>query len=126
MKNNVLLDSDVIIWFLRGRVDIKEKLQKFFMQEPIYTTPVSVAEIYAGLRSNESKMIKEFFNQLNVSTITYDIGCMAGEFLNKYSKSHGVELGDALIAASVLTFNLKLWTLNSKHYPMLSSQYLIN
>ena len=125
MKNSVLLDSDVIIWFLRGRVDIKEKLQKFFLEETLYTTPVSVAEIFAGLRPHESKMIKEFFNQLNISTITYDIGCMAGEYLNKYSKSHSLELGDALIAASVLTFNLKLWTLNTKHYPMLQSHDFI-
>ena len=33
-------------------------------------------------------------------------------------KSHSVELGDALIAACASSTDLKLWTLNKKHYPM--------
>jgi predicted nucleic acid-binding protein len=33
-------------------------------------------------------------------------------------KSRGVELGDALIAASAGVSGLMLWTMNKNHYPM--------
>jgi hypothetical protein len=42
----------------------------------------------------------------------------AGQYLKSYAKSHGVQLGDALIAACGSVENLQLWTLNRKHYPM--------
>ena len=45
------------------------------------------------------------------------IGKVVGFFINKYRKSHSVELADALIAACVKVKELKLWTLNKKHYP---------
>lgn len=100
MQNDVLLDSDVIIWILRGKQEIIEKAQKLFSIKQIHTTPISAAEIHAGLRHDEVKFVNDFFRQIVVTTITYEIGCVAGEFLKKYSKSHGVEMGDALIAAS--------------------------
>jgi len=46
------------------------------------------------------------------------MGKKAGEYLQSYAKSHGLELGDALIAASAHITNVPLWTLNKKHYPM--------
>jgi predicted nucleic acid-binding protein len=42
----------------------------------------------------------------------------AGEYLRIFAKSHHVELGDALIAATVSIHNLDLWTRNRRHYPM--------
>ena len=47
-----------------------------------------------------------------------EIGRKAGEYLRLYRRSHGVELGDALIAATASAHGLKLWTRNRKHYPM--------
>jgi predicted nucleic acid-binding protein len=35
-----------------------------------------------------------------------------------YGKSHGVELGDALIAAGAVINGATIWTRNRKHYPM--------
>jgi predicted nucleic acid-binding protein len=46
------------------------------------------------------------------------VGLRAGEYLRRYRKSHAVELGDALIAASAVASGARLWTRNRKHYPM--------
>jgi len=35
-----------------------------------------------------------------------------------FAKSHSVELGDALIAATASAHGLELWTRNRRHYPM--------
>jgi hypothetical protein len=46
------------------------------------------------------------------------VGRRAGEYLRRYRKSHSVELGDALIAATAVVSGAMLWTRNRKHYPM--------
>jgi predicted nucleic acid-binding protein len=47
-----------------------------------------------------------------------EIGRRAGDYLRRYRKSHGVELGDALIAATAVANGSTIWTRNRKHYPM--------
>ena len=37
--------------------------------------------------------------------------------LGQYAKSHGMELGDALIAATAAVHKVELWTRNRRHYP---------
>lgn len=49
---------------------------------------------------------------------------MAGEYIRRYRKSHSVELGDALIAASAVVSGAALWTRNRKHYPMPELKFL--
>jgi len=58
------------------------------------------------------------FAALTCVPIDAEIGRRAGEYLRLYAKSHGVELGDALIAATASIHGLTLWTRNRKHYPM--------
>jgi predicted nucleic acid-binding protein len=45
-------------------------------------------------------------------------GRKAGDYLRQFSKSHSVELGDALIAATALLNRAQHWTRNRKQYPM--------
>ena len=39
-------------------------------------------------------------------------------YLARYSRSHGVRIADALVAAAASVAGLRLWTLNRRHYPM--------
>ncbi len=115
----ILIDSDIIIWILRGNEKTLAQFKKLFEQSPLYTTPVTVAEIWAGARKNEEKIITDIFQSVEVLPIDKQIGIRAGEFIHKFSRSHSVELADALIASSVINYDLRLWTMNIKHYPML-------
>ena len=38
--------------------------------------------------------------------------------MKSYSRSHGLELADALVAAAAHVNGISLWTLNKRHYPM--------
>jgi len=116
---DVLLDTDVIIEFLRGRSIIRERLRALLEQEiRLVYTPISIAEIHAGLRAGEEGSIEAFFSALDAIPLDNEIGEKAGEYLRKYAKGHGVELADAFIAAVASLRDLCLWTLNRKHYPM--------
>lgn len=55
---------------------------------------------------------------LEALALSAEIGRQAGRYLNRYSRSHGVELADALVAATGLVNRIPLWTLNKRHYPM--------
>lgn len=115
------MDTDILIWILRGREDIKEQFERAVKETNgyLYITPIQIAEIYAGLRESEKKITEEFLQGFLTIGIDEEVGKMAGFFINRYRKSHSVELADALIAACVKIKSLKLWTLNKKHYPML-------
>jgi predicted nucleic acid-binding protein len=116
---DILLDSDVIIEWLRGYQPVAGTVLRLLESgHTLLWTPVSIAEIFSGARKDEVVRIETLFLILETLTISEPIGKNAGQYLQKYSKSHGVELGDALIAASANVANLMLWTLNKKHYPM--------
>ena len=115
----IVLDSDVIIECLRGNATVTEKLKQLYLSATIISyTPISSAEIYAGVRENERRKVKYFFDNLNFLPIDDEAGVKAGDYLRKFSKSHNVEIADALIAASAFINKAKLYTHNKKHYPM--------
>lgn len=115
----IILDSDVLIWWLRGREDVVRRMKELVEGGyKLYTTPVNVAEIWAGVRAGEERKVERMFEIIEVVKLDVEVGRMAGEYLSRYGKSHGVELGDALIAGCVERYGLSLWTFNMRHYPM--------
>ena len=115
----ILLDSDVIIEWLRGHPPFTQQMIVLIeAHADLCWTPVSIAEILAGSRKSEDDAIADLFLLLEALPLTTDVGRKAGQYLKSYAKSHGVELGDALIAASASSSDRQLWTRNKKHYPM--------
>jgi predicted nucleic acid-binding protein len=116
----VLVDSDVLIEVIRARdaatlarwADLAES------DDVVLCTPVSMAELWHGARPSEHRVLHDLFRALVCVTMDAETGTQAGEYLRAYHKSHGVELGDALIAAAVTQHHAVLWTRNRKHYPM--------
>ena len=117
--DKVLLDSDVIIEWLRGHDPFVAQIASLLERKSeLFWTPISVAEIYAGARKAEEFQISKLFVLMESIELSLSHGKIAGEYLKAYSKSHSVELADALIAACSRSEGLPLWTLNKKHYPM--------
>ena len=116
----VFVDTDVLIEVLRGRnpaiTEIWQRLAA--SQVAVLISPVTIAEVGAGARPSEKGAIARMFAPLICVPIDALIGHRAGEYLFRYAKSHNIEIGDALIAASAVQSNAALWTRNRKHYPM--------
>jgi predicted nucleic acid-binding protein len=116
---DILLDSDIIIAWLRGHGPISGPVLKLLEnRHTLLWTPVSIAEIFCGVKAAEIQQIEKLFLVLETIPISESIGRQAGLYLQKYSKSHGIELGDALIAATAGVSGFMLWTMNKKHFPM--------
>ena len=116
----VLIDSDILIEVTRARdAEILEKWRDLAGSDrEVLCSPVTVAELWHGARPSEHPALEALFSALKIIPIDHEVGRRAGEFLNQYAKSHHVELGDALIAATARLPGVELWTRNRKHYPM--------
>jgi len=113
-----LIDTDVIIWFLRGRKETVELIKKF--QETTLPTclPISIVEVLSGVKKGEEEITFEFLNSLEIISIDKIIAIKAGNLLREYRK-RGITLGinDTIIGATCLVNDLILVTYNPKHYP---------
>ena len=116
----VLVDSDVLIEVMRARdADLASRWDVLSNSATsILYSPVTEAELWAGARLNEHKALTNLFLTLICVPITADIGRSAGKYLRSFRKSHGTQMGDALIAASAVSRGAQLWTRNRKHFPM--------
>lgn len=121
----VLIDSDVLIEVSRAKdpAILSRWLELSLSDAAVLCSPVSVAELWAGVRPSEHKILEHLFHSLTPIPITAAIARQAGNYLQKFSKSHSLELGDALIAASAHSTAASLWTRNRKHYPMKDIQF---
>jgi predicted nucleic acid-binding protein len=117
----ILVDTDIIIWILRGDESLRDTFKNIVKETDgyIFVTPVQFAETYAGVRPKEEKRVDKFFSSLKTTVVDKDTGKLAGVFMKNFRKSHNVTLADALVAASSRLNHFKLWTNNRKHYPML-------
>ena len=117
---SVLIDSDILIEVSRARdTGILTQWDALSRGSTVLLcSPVTVAELWHGARPGDEKILQVLFGAVRCIPIDIEIGERAGAYLRQYAKSHSVELGDALIAATASVHNLQLWTRNRRHYPM--------
>ena len=97
MSNFLLLDTDVLIDFLRGHPEAIQLLEA--SNHKFWISAVSVAELYVGVRGKEREVLDQLIGLLRVVEITTEIAQQAGLWRRKYCRSHGTGIMDALIAA---------------------------
>jgi predicted nucleic acid-binding protein len=119
MAETLLIDTDVLIDYLRGQADAVAYLES--LTEPLLMSVVTVAELYSGVREgDERKALDIFITVFELVPIDEEIAVRGGLFRRDYRKSHNVGLADALIAATAEVRKATLVTLDRKHFPMLS------
>lgn len=123
MPSKFIIDSDVIIWFLRGRKDTVELLEKLEKSGVPACSPISIVEVQLGIKKEEEAKTSIFLNFLEVYPIEREIGNKAGEYLRKYKEKRiTLEIPDTIIGATCILHDLILVTYNPKHYPFKNLQ----
>lgn len=112
----MLVDTDVLIWFLRGRVSAREAIAA---RRSVELSAVTYMELVQGVRSKEELRLLRLTIQRNgwrILPLTENVGQRATIYLENYALSDGMRLADALIAASAVESGSVLLTGNERHY----------
>jgi predicted nucleic acid-binding protein len=114
---DLLLDSDVVIWHLRGRREVVELLVGLAGRARLGLSVLSRAEVLAGMRESERTATLRFLDACESLPVGSRIADRAGEMVRKARESGGtMHLPDALIASTALEAGIPLYTCNPRHY----------
>jgi len=112
----MLVDTDVLIWNLRGNdraADLLDNCPGFSL------SAVTWMELVQGTRNNaELRALRQALNywQAGIVPLNESVSARASFLIEEHALAHSLHLADALIAATALEFGLPLLTANDRHY----------
>jgi len=115
----VIIDTDVLIWYMRGNesaYQLIEKLTEFNI------SVVTYMELVQGIRNkNELNSLRKALHVWNTKVlyISEEISAKAMFLVEQHYLSHSLQLADALIGATAIHYGLPLVTANDKHYKII-------
>ncbi len=115
----MIIDTDVLIWFIRRNLNATRFIACIPEREISQATWL---ELYKGVRNKRELLeVKATLAGLNIRTLplTEIIGKRAIILMEDHTLKDGLDLADALIAATAMANNLPLATANYKHFKSL-------
>jgi predicted nucleic acid-binding protein len=95
----MLFDTTILIDYLRGRQEAIDLFEAQAARPRV--SVVSTGELFAGVRNRrEEQRTEQLLSQAVLLPLTQDIAKRGGVFMRLYEAGHGVEMADALIAAT--------------------------
>lgn len=116
MAKHFLIDTDVIIEYLRGREQAIKYLES--LEGTLHVSAITVAELYSGVRDNEQEALAQFLSAFDVVAVDHALAQDAGLCRKSHKPAHGTGLADAIVAMSAKAAGAVLVTFNERHYPM--------
>jgi predicted nucleic acid-binding protein len=121
----VFVDTNIVIEYIKKRDN--EKIIEFVDSfDRVYINDVVIMELYQGARDKkELNYIKKKIMKFEVLKMNQEIISLAREILDRYTLSHNTKIMDALIASTVIMYNIDLYTFNKKDFRYLEQVNLI-
>ena len=116
MSQDLLVDTDVLVDYLRGNDAAVAYVQQH--ADRIAVSAITVAELYAGVRPTQAAPLDELTRLFPVLPVDRETATVGGQLRAEYGRSHGVGLADALVAATARRHGMRLVTANVRHFPM--------
>ena len=76
------------------------------------------AEVVFFMRSEEEKNTELFLSQFNTEPVDQSIVDLAGGLYRQWHPNHDIDVNDAFLAATAMQTGGRIYTLNTKHFPM--------
>jgi len=114
------VDSDVLIWHLRGKIEAAEFLRalKSNVEYELWIGAMQRAEVVFFMRPEEEDDTQLFLSLFKTAPVDQAIVDGAGRLYRQWQPSHGIDVHDAILAATAKQTGGKIYTLNVKHFPM--------
>jgi predicted nucleic acid-binding protein len=113
-----LLDTTVLIDLSRGSTEAADFIDDAFRSgTSLFVSAISAMELVAGCRDKtEVQQAAKLVATFALLHIAPAESATAYELMLAYSKSHGLSIPDAFIAATAMTQGLELATDNDRHF----------
>lgn len=113
-----LIDANIYIAILKGDVKLKYLVENLAGALDVV---VYIELIQGAKNKGEVQTIEKYLTRFELIHFSETISKKSIELIRTYSKSHGLLLGDAIIAATCLENDLTLITLNVKDFRFIKS-----
>ena len=114
-----LFDTNILMDYLKGKPEAISVVDSCLQEGRVLTCSlITKVELLSGARRGEEKILHDFLDAFDRIGLDDNIAEVAGQYMNLFRKSHGINAADAIIAASVQVREAVLYTLNKKHFPM--------
>jgi predicted nucleic acid-binding protein len=121
----MLIDTDVLIWLFRGMASAKRAVENC---DAVQLSAITYMELVQGMRNKDEfrslrKTIHDY--EWEIVPLGENISHRATVYIENFALSNGLELADALIAASAVETGTPLITGNVKHYKVIPKLELV-
>lgn len=126
MKQNLLVDTDILIDVSRGIPIAINRLQSEANNSTLTISSVTQMELIVGCRNKtELQNLEKFLRRYMIIKVNELITDKAIELLSQYRLSHGLLIPDGLIAATAMVTNTPLLSKNQRDYRFISNLNLL-
>ncbi len=121
MDNKILIDTDILIDFLRGDKNTTEMIKRI-STERLITTDINAFELYHGAYKSKNKQInvtniEDLLNSLELLSTNRESMRKAAELIADLDKKGAsIDIADLFIASICLINSASLLTRNKKHF----------
>ncbi len=116
--DRVLIDTSIIIDYLRKKNKKKSQFYKSVGNYTLFVSTITLFELFAGAKDERKRQdIDNIMEYVKILPFTKNTAKKSGEIHQSLkNKNKLIEIKDLFIAATALSHNLPLMTLNVKHF----------
>ena len=117
MASHLVVDTDVLIDAAHDRPEAVAALERCAAEASLTISVVTEMKLIIGCRGKaEQRAVDQFVRRFRVELLTAEASARAAALLRRYRLSHGLQIADALIAATALCLGCPLLTHNQRDY----------
>ncbi|MCB9330960.1 MAG: type II toxin-antitoxin system VapC family toxin [Lewinellaceae bacterium] len=112
----ILCDTNIFIGAFNGRQNTIDQLNQIGLDQ-IALSAITVMELLQGMgNKNELAQMKKRIKFYDIVQIDSAISTKAIDLIESYRLSHGLQIPDAIIAATSIVYQIPLYTYNLKDF----------
>jgi predicted nucleic acid-binding protein len=112
----ILCDTNIFIHAFNGGTTTIEALNRIGM-EHVAVSSITVMELLQGMgNKRELTLMKKKIKYYDVIHFTPEVSQKSVELIDQFKLSHGLQIPDAIIAATAIVFKLPLFTYNVRDF----------
>lgn len=124
---NLLVDTSILIDYLRKKDKKKTQFYKIVNNYDLYVSTITLFELYAGAKDDRKmRDIENIIEYLEILPFTGNAAEKAGKiYISLRAENKVIEAKDLFIAATALSHDYPIMTLNVKHFDRIPNLNLL-